>query len=539
MNRTGISDGAMPAHAGNERLDDDRWSKPIRRLADHRLDFPGPVPLRKSYVVASTDRSGSTFLCNLLWQTGVLGAPTEYWNFKRNAGLRGRPKGTSVGNQMMERLEATSLADYLTKLLACRTSKNGVFGVKAHSFDFEEALRQYPEMLDRLAPVSFIYIVRQDKVAQAVSMAKAAQTGAWVSSAKARNVNLQYDSDLIAKCLAWVERQDRDWARWFSTHGKEPFVVTYENLTADADRVMRDVVELMGVQNDEPQHVHLPELEKQGDETNEEWVARFRRENPIDALLPSAGYESGETATQESALAAIGLTDKKPSHVFDRYDAIKDSPARPIEGKRLRHRYDAIVDQNRDLFRNARVLEVYSAEGRWSSAVLDAGATHLVGLERSLASVDAAKDAFAKLGIDPESYEFINADVIAALRDFPPEAFDLVFCQDFSRVPDPHLFFHHMGRLGPKHIILDTGLLGGRVPLAAYQVKQRDKLANSSIDPVSLRVVPNHELIRILCDYFGFRWHVVDWRALDITDWTAIRDYERDRRRTYILDRVT
>ena len=51
------------------------------------------VPLRKSYIVASTDRSGSTFFCSLLWQTGVLGAPAEYWNFRSRPGAK--PIGTA------------------------------------------------------------------------------------------------------------------------------------------------------------------------------------------------------------------------------------------------------------------------------------------------------------------------------------------------------------------------------------------------------------------------------------------------------------
>ena len=211
----------MQARPGGKqsRLAQENSAKPIRRLTDQRLDFPGPVPLRKSYIVASTDRSGSTFLCSLLWQTGVLGAPAEYWNHRR------RPNGKPIGIQMTERLNASSPADYLKKLLACRTSKNGVFGVKAHSFDFKEALRKFPKLLEALSPVTYIYIRREDKVAQAVSMAKATQTGAWVARSEAQTENLNYDRDLIAKCLGFVERQDRDWAQWFEANHIEPFVV--------------------------------------------------------------------------------------------------------------------------------------------------------------------------------------------------------------------------------------------------------------------------------------------------------------------------
>ena len=65
---------------------------------------------------------------------------------------------------------------------------------------------KFPKLLDLLAPVTYIYIQRQDKVAQAVSMAKATQTGAWVAQAKANTANLNYDRDLISKCLNFLER---------------------------------------------------------------------------------------------------------------------------------------------------------------------------------------------------------------------------------------------------------------------------------------------------------------------------------------------
>ena len=165
------------------------------------------------------------FLCSLLWRTGVLGAPAEYWNYRSRPGCKADRNSDDGASQ---RFVAGRLSQ---KLLACRTSKNGVFGVKAHSFDFKEAIRKFPKLLDLLAPVTYIYIQRQDKVAQAVSMAKAAQTGAWVARADANTENLNYDRDLIAKCLSFLERQDLDWRQWFETNHIEPFVVTYENLT--------------------------------------------------------------------------------------------------------------------------------------------------------------------------------------------------------------------------------------------------------------------------------------------------------------------
>src|SRR5215471_8780918 len=88
------------------------------------LDF-APAAIKKAYVIASSFRSGSTHLCISLWQTGVLGAPWEYFNYEIDKRF------------MYARLGCTSSADYYRKLAACRTSKNGVFGVKAHFRHFD------------------------------------------------------------------------------------------------------------------------------------------------------------------------------------------------------------------------------------------------------------------------------------------------------------------------------------------------------------------------------------------------------------------
>lgn len=245
---------------------------PIRNWMDPRLDFSRSAPLRKSYVVASSYRCGSTFFCSELWRTGVLGAPGEYLNIGEGRMLR---------DLMASRLQAASPEDYFAKLLACRTSRNGVFGMKAHFHHFEPALNWCPSMIKLLSPVTYIYLNRRDKLAQAVSMAKAMQTDAWTSMDGAAEMTLRYDEDLIIQCLEDIRQQRLGWLRWFEINNIAPVVVNYEDLVADKASVMRSIVELFDAQNDEPEQIHPPVARKQGDETNIAWAARFRRENDL------------------------------------------------------------------------------------------------------------------------------------------------------------------------------------------------------------------------------------------------------------------
>ena len=396
------SSSDQPRRAGQ------KVARPVRYLTDMRLDFPDPVPLRKSYIVASTFRCGSTFLCKELWQTGILGAPWEYFN-------PGTSRTTNpIKLAMMKRLAASSEPEYLAKLIACRTSKNGIFGVKAHFRDFEAELRDYPAMLDVLSPVTFIYVDREDRLAQAVSMAKALQTNTWTSFAKQAKGTVLYDRDLISKCLGRLERQRLGWSRWFEANKIQPVVVKYEELCAHKAGVIRSIVELFGVQNDEPQEVHLPAVEKQGNSTNNEWVTRFKQETEVGIELRKADAADAAGHRIAPAAEARGLTDKKntieqarDSHFFDRHDRFlqRELPVNMNEGSwglRMRHRYEAIVARNRELFQKAKVLDIGSSDGLWSFAALDAGAVQVVGIESRQKQVATAREIFAGYGVKSE-----------------------------------------------------------------------------------------------------------------------------------------
>ena len=252
--------------------------RPITSWFDPRLDFAERVPLRKSYIVASSYRCGSTFLCSELWKTGLLGAPTEYLNIDQgNAAI---PSPAEPG-RLMVRFRAKTPEDYFVKLLEHRTGRNGIFGMKAHGHHFEAALAWCPSMLKILTPVTFIYINRRDKVAQAVSMAKAMQTNAWISFDQVTGKNIRYDADFIEQCRNELEQQRLSWWRWFDANGVTPFVVTYEDMLAEKENVVRSIVELLQAQHDEPEQITLPVAEKQSDHTNMEWAARFGREDHL------------------------------------------------------------------------------------------------------------------------------------------------------------------------------------------------------------------------------------------------------------------
>jgi LPS sulfotransferase NodH len=241
----------------------------VRSYTAAILDFAPPTAPTKSYLVASSFRSGSNHLCLCLWETGVLGAPWEYFNYDTEKRF------------MYSRLGAQSPADYLRKLIACRTSRNGVFGIKAHFRHFEQALREYPPLLEILRDVKFVYINRRDKIAQAVSLARALQTGAWYTFAKSEKVPLFYSREFIDECVDEVRKQTLTWVIWFRERGITPLTVHYELLLADPPATIAKVASYIAVDLDPAARVELPRLEKQADGINQDWCARYRQDHNL------------------------------------------------------------------------------------------------------------------------------------------------------------------------------------------------------------------------------------------------------------------
>lgn len=234
-----------------------------------RYDYNGRGPFRCAYIIAASYRSGSTYLCTRLWKTGCLGAPFEYLNYEHEMKF------------MALRLGTTSADEYLTRLIACRMTDNGVFGIKAHFPHFSAALRSHPTLLERLSPLEFIFIRRRNTTAQAVSLAKALQTRAWLGlrGAERREVPLFYSAPFIEACREEIRLQEADWSAWFASRGIEPCEIFYEDLLLDPEEPEREICRLLGVEHDAPSRMQVPVALRQTDALNAEWIARFEAES--------------------------------------------------------------------------------------------------------------------------------------------------------------------------------------------------------------------------------------------------------------------
>jgi trehalose 2-sulfotransferase len=487
-------------------------TRPIRSMSDKRLDFAHATPLRMAYLVASSPRSGSTYLCSILAQSGLLGAPAEMLN-----------PGPDL-RAFKARLKVSSHAEYIAALITLRTSRSGVFGLKAHFRNFEAFLKEYPPLLQVLSPMTYIYVYRRDGVAQAVSMVRALQTNQWLAQAEEKpkgKARLRYDRDLIAKTMKEIELADAAWVRWFEANNINPFRIVYEDLTADPARTVQSVVELLGVQNAESDEVMAPPVEKQADDTNLEWIERFRRETESEATTSESSWAETARADADSLGRAATL------HFFDRNEWLIQSLPKFksatgfLDLIRLRHRYNAIVGQNLDFFRGTQVLDIVSHSGFWSLAALDAGASNVIAVEPSQKSADNALNNLVKSETTPERFKILKSRISKALQTAEPKQFDLIMCKryfEYCYLPE---FFHQLYRLQPKYVIVDTKIALGEGALCRFSTEGKSWKGGRSAKIIG---TPTHDLIEFLCGS-EFKFHVVDWRGMGIDDWTGIQDY--------------
>ncbi len=128
----------------------------------------------------------------------------------------------------------------------------------------------------------YIHLSRQDKVAQAVSLLKAEQSGLWHRAAdgtererSARPAPLDYDEGRIADLVKELQTDDAAWNGWFARYAIAPLRLTYEELAAAPCKVLTQVLSALALDPRIAASVDV-RTAKLADETSLEWTHRFR-----------------------------------------------------------------------------------------------------------------------------------------------------------------------------------------------------------------------------------------------------------------------
>jgi LPS sulfotransferase NodH len=234
---------------------------------------------RLAYLVCATHRSGSNLLCQLLWHTGRAGFPQEAFSPTR-IGPISEQHGLGVDGEK-------DFRGYLDALVAQRQTSNGVFGAKVMwtHLDFlcgrlgVARGRPFAALEAALPGSRYVWMRRRDAVRQAISMVKAKQTGVYNSlqESEGRQPAVPaYDFATLDKQVRRFRREDEGWEARFREARVSPHEVFYEDLTADVDGALRDVLRFLGLEAPDGFRAPPVHYRRLADETNDDWEARYR-----------------------------------------------------------------------------------------------------------------------------------------------------------------------------------------------------------------------------------------------------------------------
>ncbi len=246
----------------------------------------------RSYLLCTTPRSGSTLLCDLLTATGVAGRPASYFreedlaDWARRLGVSTRGEPFDIDRAYLDAVLKHGSAG--TALFGCRIMWGSLGGLSNRLDLLYPGLGGAVERIERaFGPTLYVHLTRKDKVAQAVSLLKAVQSGLWHKNSDGtlregcdRPQPTSYDTRRIAAHVADLERDDEAWRSWFSGSEIAPVTVDYDALIADPGRAVADVLSALGLDRALAARVK-PRTARLADDESLDWVRRFRAEaNP-------------------------------------------------------------------------------------------------------------------------------------------------------------------------------------------------------------------------------------------------------------------
>lgn len=244
--------------------------------SDH--DYQNQTETQKTLVIASTVRSGSHMLGHLLHQTDAFGFPLEYVNRKNL-------------EEWKTRLGCRSLAEVLEALKARRTSSNGVFGIKVHYSHIEE-FGGFKAMCDMLPNPHFVLLTREDVMAQAVSLAVAKQTGAWISGQGKITTDPDYRFDDIEAGLRRVCLENASWRYSLAASGAKYMELNFSDVKTNTANTILRIADFLDISVESAKVPSSPVTKRQSNELNKQWLARFQNEFDADNELLRFNPES-------------------------------------------------------------------------------------------------------------------------------------------------------------------------------------------------------------------------------------------------------
>lgn len=186
----------------------------------------------RSYLICCVQRTGSWLLAHTLADTGYAGRPSDYFD-----------EGERNNHTRDWGLPSDDLAVYTRAVRDKATTPNGVLGTKMmwNNFDWlRSTVRPRPGTdaglgFTRAAfpAAQFVWLRRQDKIRQGISLWRADVTGQWGLRPGEQAAQPEADVEQIMGKVRFAQQCEDGWRQWFASTGIQPCEITYEDLARD------------------------------------------------------------------------------------------------------------------------------------------------------------------------------------------------------------------------------------------------------------------------------------------------------------------
>ena len=252
-------------------------------------------------MIATTQRCGATWLASLMESTGSLGNPEEWllpgtvlsWGTRHlipTLKLRSIPAcalhrtGMRSDRELyavyMDAVNPRAMQRYLDQLSRVEVTPNSVFSAHLQWDQFEVMRDSWNGSVLDLADENFwLFLWREDQLEQAISWTRARATGQWTSSQQSLN-EAHYDGKELRRRFLMVLERNQRWIDFFEQHGIIPFELSYEQVQADPNRSIDEILIWLGEERSNSTIGQKRDLKVQRSSETEEWIVRFAEENP-------------------------------------------------------------------------------------------------------------------------------------------------------------------------------------------------------------------------------------------------------------------
>lgn len=242
------------------------------------------------------------WLCGLLASAEVAGRPESYFRQPDEQMWAARWDIVRSADGVFE------YSEFARAALAAGRTENGVFAARIMwgTLDYmvDRLGAVYPaitggdiDLLNRaFGHTRFVYLQRDDVLAQAVSWHRAEQTNVWFETDQAGSEQPKqeprFDFDQICKLVQVIYEHNAAWRAWFASVGIQPYLVRYEDLAADPVGETCGILDFLGLKLPPGREIQTRHR-RLADDLNAQWIDRYQAEQ-AERLSVSSESEKGK-----------------------------------------------------------------------------------------------------------------------------------------------------------------------------------------------------------------------------------------------------